>query len=401
MGFGNSDGDLQMLEWTAVGSGARFSLHVHDSDANREWAYDRKSHICQLDKGLGEATAKGLDSHRHEAGLEDHFPARKQMIIRRSGTVKTTHKQTPITAVFAHCTACLCIWLGVPACLADAPAGIEVASIATGNFPALDSVPLAVYASDEPSASATAPADGGDESSEDLVKKLQNPVANLISVPLQYNADFGIGSNNATKSTLNIQPVIPITLNGQWNLITRTILPIIYQDSISNGISSRFGLGDTVQSFFLSPAQSSVIWGVGPVFLWPTATNDILGSGKYGAGPTVVVLKQTSGWTFGMLANQIWSYAGAGGRASVNATFLQPFVSYILPTYTTFGFNTESTYNWSANQWTIPLNLTVSQLLKIHGLPVQFTLGGRYYAERPAGGPDWGLRFVVTFLFPK
>jgi hypothetical protein len=315
--------------------------------------------------------------------------------------MKTTHKQTPITAVFVHCTACLCIWLGVPACFADVPAGIKGASIATGNFPALDSAPSAIYASDEPSASATAPADGGDESSEDLVKKLQNPVANLISIPLQYNADFGIGSNNATKSTLNIQPVIPITLNANWNLITRTIVPVIYQDSIANGISSTFGLGDTVQSFFLSPTQSSVIWGVGPVFLWPTATNDMLGSGKYGAGPTAVVLKQTSGWTFGMLANHIWSYAGAGDRASVNATFLQPFVSYMLPTYTTFGLNTESTYNWSANQWTVPLNLTVSQLLKIHGLPVQFTLGGRYYAERPAGGPNWGLRFVITLLFPK
>jgi len=315
--------------------------------------------------------------------------------------MKTTLKQNVIAVVFVHCAACLFIWLGVPACFADAPAGIEGGSVSTGNFPAFDSALSAVYASDEPPASATAPADSGDESSEDLVKKLQNPVANLISVPLQYNADFGIGSNNATKSTLNIQPVIPITLNANWNLITRTILPVIYQDSIANGISSRFGLGDTVQSFFLSPAQSSVIWGLGPVFLWPTATNDILGSGKYGAGPTAVVLKQTSGWTFGILANQIWSYAGASDRASVNATFLQPFISYMLPTYTTFGLNTESTYSWSANQWTVPLNLTASQLLKIHGLPVQFTLGGRYYAQRPTGGPDWGVRFVVTLLFPK
>jgi hypothetical protein len=278
------------------------------------------------------------------------------------------------------------------------PAGV---SVAAGDFSVLDSRSPLVYASDESPTSAPASADGSNESSKELVKKLQNPVANLISVPLQYNADFGIGSNNATKSTLNIQPVIPITLNANWNLITRTILPVIYQDSIANGISSRFGLGDTVQSFFLSPAQSSVIWGVGPAFLWPTATNDILGSGKYGAGPTAVVLKQTSGWTFGMLANHIWSYAGASDRASVNATFLQPFVSYMLPTYTTFGLNTESTYDWSARQWTVPLNLTASQLLKIHGLPVQFTLGGRYYADRPAGGPNWGLRFVVTLLFPK
>jgi hypothetical protein len=275
------------------------------------------------------------------------------------------------------------------------------ASVATGDFSVLDARSLLVYASDEPSASATAPAEGGAESNEELAKKLQNPVANLISVPLQYNADFNIGPNNATKSTLNIQPVIPITLNKDWNLITRTIVPVVYVDSTANGVQSQFGLGDTLQSFFFSPAEGEVIWGVGPAFLWPTATNDLLGSGKWGVGPTAVVLKQTHGWTFGMLANQIWSYAGASDRESVNSTFLQPFIGYTLPTYTTFTINTESTYSWSARQWTVPINLTVSQLLKIGHLPIQFQLGPRYYAESPPGGPRWGLRFTTTFLFPK
>ncbi len=237
----------------------------------------------------------------------------------------------------------------------------------------------------------------------DLVKKLNNPVANLISVPFQYNLDFGIGPRNATKNTLNIQPVIPVSISKDWNVIVRTILPIIYQDSPADGTPSRWGLGDTTQSFFFSPKAPIHDWivGVGPVFLWPTATDDSLGTEKWGIGPTAVVLQQKHGWTYGMLANQIWSYAGAGDRQSVNATFLQPFLVYSFPTYTSVGINTESTYDWANHQWTIPINVFASQLIKVGKLPLQLQLGGRYYAEGPSGGPEWGLRFTLTFLFPK
>jgi hypothetical protein len=244
----------------------------------------------------------------------------------------------------------------------------------------------------------------GDEKdqSAELAKKLQNPVANLISVPIQNNWDFGIGPADAMRYTANIQPVIPFTLTKEWNLITRTILPVIYAESPVAGGRDAWGLGDTVQSFFLSPQKPVGGWilGGGPVFLWPTATDSALGSGKWGAGPTVVALRQEHGWTYGVLANQIWSYAGWGAE-NVNATFLQPFVAYTTKTYTTFGANTESTYDWESHQWTVPLNLTVAQLLKIGKQPVQFTLGVRYYADKPSGGPDWGLRFAVTLLFPK
>jgi hypothetical protein len=236
----------------------------------------------------------------------------------------------------------------------------------------------------------------------ELAKKLQNPVANLISVPIQNNWDFGIGPANAMRYTANIQPVIPFSLTEDWNLITRTILPVIYAESPVAGGRDASGLGDVVQSFFLSPKEPVGGWilGGGPVFLWPTATDSALGSGKWGAGPTVVALRQEHGWTYGALVNHIWSYEGWGDQR-VNATFLQPFAAYTTKTYTTFGLNTESTYDWQNNQWTVPFNLSVAQLLKIGKQPVQFQIGGRYYAEKPAGGPDWGLRFTVTFLFPK
>ena len=245
--------------------------------------------------------------------------------------------------------------------------------------------------------------EAADQAAE-LAKKLQNPVASLISVPLQNNWDFGIGSKNAMRYTLNVQPVIPFSIGKEWNLITRTILPFIYAESPVAGGDDKSGLGDIIQSFFLSPkapTSGGWIWGAGPVLLYPSATENALGSEKWGAGPTAVMLKQDSGWTYGLLANHIWSFAGKDSRADVSATFLQPFVSYTTKTYTTFGLNTESTYDWKNSQWTVPINLTVSQLLKLGNQPISLQLGWRYYAEKPDGGPDWGLRFVVTFLFPK
>ena len=250
----------------------------------------------------------------------------------------------------------------------------------------------------------------------ELAKKLSNPVASLISVPIQNNWDFGIGSANAMRYTANIQPVIPFSLSEDWNLITRTIVPVIYAESPVAGGADKSGLGDIVQSFWASPktpTDSGWIWGAGTVLLYLSGT-DGLSAHNWGAGPTALVLKQQNGWTYGVLANHLWSYAQTGGHGSsdagdasdgsdagINATFLQPFVSYSTKSFTTYGLNTESTYDWTHSQWTVPVNASVSQLLKVGKLPVQLSLGVKYYAERPIGGPDWGLRFAVTFLFPK
>ncbi|MES2476972.1 MAG: transporter [Verrucomicrobiota bacterium] len=235
-----------------------------------------------------------------------------------------------------------------------------------------------------------------------LAMQLNNPVAALISVPLQSNWDFGIGSKDAYQYTLKIQPVIPITLNDDWNLISRTILPVIDMESPYPGIDSASGLGDTNQSFFFSPQKPTsggMIWGAGPIFLIPTATDDLLGNNQWGAGPTALALKQHDGWTYGVLANQLWSFGASDEQ--VNATYVQPFVSYTTKLHTSFALNTESSYDWEAEQWSVPLNLMVSQLVKIGEVPVQFQLGGRWYADGSDGGPTWGFRFAVTFLFPK
>ncbi|MFN8626224.1 MAG: transporter [Candidatus Binatia bacterium] len=279
---------------------------------------------------------------------------------------------------------------------------LTTAAIVLSSLVAPINLSLAQNASNN-APSATRESKPSDDAAE-LAKKLQNPIAALISVPIQNNFDFGAGpGGDGFQYKVNIQPVIPITLNENWNLISRTILPVVYQDKIF-GNTSQSGLSDTLQSLFFSPQKPTSggwIWGAGPVFLLPTATDDLLGSEKWGAGPTAVVLKQEKGWTYGMLANQVWSFAGEEGRQNVNSTFLQPFVAYTTKRQTTFTINSESTYDWENEHWTAPLNFMVAQLVKVGKMPIQLQVGARYYADKPENGPDWGLRFTATLLLPK
>ena len=244
------------------------------------------------------------------------------------------------------------------------------------------------------------------QSNEELAKALTNPVAALISVPFQLNYDSDIGSEDkGDRYLLNFQPVIPISLNADWNIISRTILPVVAQDDTSPGAGSQSGLGDVVQSVFFSPKQpteSGWIWGAGPVFLLPTATDNRLGAEKWGFGPTAVALKQAGPWTYGALANHLWSVAGDDDRQDISATYLQPFLTYTTKDAVTFALNTESTYDWKSEQWGLPVNVMASKVLNIGKQLVSVGAGVRYWVDSTTGGPEgFGARLTLTFLFPK
>lgn len=236
---------------------------------------------------------------------------------------------------------------------------------------------------------------------DELAKALSNPVAALISVPIQYNYDETWGGDGY-RHQVNLQPVIPISISEDWNLISRTILPVVYQKDVVPG-TDQAGIGDITQSLFFSPKEptkSGVIWGVGPVMLLPTGTDD-MGADTWGAGPTFVVLKQDGPWTYGALLNHIVDVGGERKRVDISSTFLQPFLTRGIGQGQTLGANFESSYDWEAEQWTLPLNLSYSKVSKIGGQMVSYQGGLRAYVDKPAGGPDWGLRFAFTLLFPR
>lgn len=268
----------------------------------------------------------------------------------------------------------------------------------TGSLTVLAMVPLLAHAQ-----ATEAPA-----GEAQLAQKLSNPVASLVSVPLQFNYDTGYGAGGrGHKTYLNLQPVVPFSLNDRWNVISRTILPFANQSGVIPG-SSESGTGDITQSLFFSPKKptsSGVIWGVGPAFLIPTASDPKLGSKKWGAGWTALVLRQKQGWTTGFLMNHLWSVASVHGydnRPAISVTFLQPFVAYNTPHAWTYGANLESSYDWHAREYSVPINFNVSHVTRIGKQPISYGAGVRYWISSTDGGPHgWGFRAVLTFVFPE
>ena len=238
-----------------------------------------------------------------------------------------------------------------------------------------------------------------------LAQAAQNPVANMISLPLQNNTNFGVGPGDDTQNILNIQPVIPVSLSQNWNLITRTIAPVVYQPEMVPGAGSEFGLGDINATLFFSPAKpGKLIWGLGPVFSFPTATDDVLGTDKWSAGPSAVALTINGPWVIGGLASNLWSYAGDDDRADVNQFLFQYFINYNLADGWYLSSAPIITANWEAdsgNQWTIPFGGGVGKIFKIGKQAMNAQVQAFYNVEKPDGGADWTLRLQLQFLFPK
>jgi hypothetical protein len=249
---------------------------------------------------------------------------------------------------------------------------------------------------------------GTSEATEALQKATQNPVASLISVPVQNNNNFGINPGYRNQDVLNIQPVIPIGISKDWNLLVRWIAPIVYQP-IPNQPSAPetgvYGLGDMVPTFFISPKKpGKLIWGAGPVFQFPTATSNYLGQGKLGIGPSVVVLTQPGHWTLGVLANNIWSVAGSGSRPDVNQFLLQYFINYNLKKGWFITWQPTLTANWEApsgSQWVVPFGGGVGRIMKLGCQPVSLTAQFYGNAVYPVGTPAGRCAYRLPFCFPS
>jgi hypothetical protein len=244
----------------------------------------------------------------------------------------------------------------------------------------------------------------GDAATAELARKTQNPVSDLISLPFQYNLGFNYGPYNRAQHVLNIQPVVPFKLTGDWNLITRTILPVLNQPKPRED-DSRFGIGDLNTTLFLSPGKpGKVIWEVGPIFSFPTATDEILGTEKWSAGLSGVVLTMPGRWVIGALANNLWSYAGASDRGSVNQFLFQYFINYNFDEGWYFTSSPILTANWKADKddkWTIPVGGGFGKIFRIGKLPMNGSLAAFYNIVRPDSGPEYSLRFQLQFLFPR
>jgi hypothetical protein len=241
-----------------------------------------------------------------------------------------------------------------------------------------------------------------DQQSE-LARKLSNPVSDLVSVPFQFNWEQNVGPNDETRFVLNVQPVIPFSISSDWNMITRVIVPFVGQPALFEGGTPESGVSDVLTSFFFSPRAGGITWGVGPALSLPSTSIPTLGTGKWSAGPTAVVLKQTGPWTVGALWNQVWSFAGSDARRDVNRMFVQPFLAYQATRTVTFTVQSETSADWEVDEgrWTVPINFLVAKLSTFGVFPASYQLGFGVFPAHPEIGPSWKIRGAIVILLPR
>lgn len=250
----------------------------------------------------------------------------------------------------------------------------------------------------------TEAADESETATDELAKQSQNPIANLVSFPFQVNTNFGAGQFDRTQNVLNIQPVIPFSLSNNMLLITRVIMPVVYQPLLAPGVGDEFGLGDINPTFFFSPVNSSnVTWGAGPTFVLPTATDSTLGQNKWSTGPAAVVVVTTENMVLGGLVNQIWSFAGDENVEDVSQFLVQPFININFDNGWYLTSSPVITANWQAsagNQWTVPIGGGFGRVFMMGNQPVNASLQAYWAVVRPDNRPEWSLRTSYSLLFP-
>src|SRR5262245_30494250 len=252
----------------------------------------------------------------------------------------------------------------------------------------------------------TGTSDQGPGETERLQKAVQNPLANIVNVPFQYVGNFPIGPFSRTQTVLNLQPVLPFRLTENWNLVTRVIMPLASQPYLNRVEGTKNGLGDLNPSFFLSPVKSrKLMWGAGPAFSLPTATNSAIGSGKWAAGPSVIGVVQPGHWTLGVLANNMWSIAGDKDRPEINSLLLQYFVDYNFVKGWYFTSSPSITSNWKRNsdeRWSVPFGGGLGRVFKYSGQSFNSQISAYYTVIHPDSlpYPKWQLRVQAAWVLP-
>lgn len=244
-------------------------------------------------------------------------------------------------------------------------------------------------------------------SATEIAKKLQNPVGDLISVPFTNYTNFNVGPNKGTQDILQMQPVVPIHVSEDWNVITRTVLPFVWSPSSQPAASAPpFGVAPTSFTAFLSPKNpvNGWIWGVGPVTQLPTISNKALGSNVWGLGPSLAVVKLAGPIVAGVLINNVFSLGGTKGRGGTryNTFLLEPFFNYNFGHGLFVGTVPIITANWDmgGEKWTLPVGVQAGQVIKLWGkLPIKLQIGAYYNALRPTGAGTWQLLTQATLVF--
>lgn len=256
-------------------------------------------------------------------------------------------------------------------------------------------------------------------SATELNKELTNPVSSLWSLSIQQN-NYHLDRPDRWQSNLQFQPVLPIALTKDWNLITRPVFqlfnstpyPHVYRPkgSLRPKVEYRrtTGFGDTILMEMFSPGPSLVgnwLLGIGPTFIFPTATSKYTGQEKWQAGPAAVVGYLSKKWILGAFVQNWSSFAGDKHRESTNQMNLQPIASWFLKDGWSVGYSGNILANWEVekdNRWTVPVGLGVNKIVKFGRLPVKLGLAAQYMPIRPDRfGQMWNIQLQVTPVLPK
>jgi len=273
-----------------------------------------------------------------------------------------------------------------------------------------------LWATEPPAVPSASGDEAGIQSLTEVNKKMTNPTSNLWYLNFQqnnYRLDMGEDQGDRWNSNLNFQPVMPVALTEDYNLVTRPVIPLFISQPHPNSenpteVDRTTGLGDITLMFNIAARphlSGNWLLGLGPTFIFPAASTDATGQGKWQVGPSGIVGYLSKNWILAAFVQQWWSFAGDDSRASTNWMNLQPIATYFLHDGWSIGYSGNILANWEVNgdnRWTVPIGLGVSKVVKFGKLPVKITLAGQYMPIHPDElGQKWNIQLTFAPVIPQ